>query len=86
MHPLFEGTSSLTDQEIEDKIILLNRRYFQTQNPQVQTQITSLLDDYKLELESRRARQKLDAQQQQEKKLESNAKSTSNQQLKSKKT
>ena len=66
MHPLFEGTSSLTDQEIEDKIILLNRRYFQTQNPQVQTQITSLLDDYKLELESRRARQKLDAQQQQE--------------------
>jgi len=66
MHPLFEGTSSLTDQEIEDKIILLNRRYFQTQNPQVQTQITTLLDDYKLELESRRARQKLDAQQQQE--------------------
>lgn len=66
MHPLFEGTSSLTDQEIEDKIILLNRRYFQTQNPQVQTQITSLLDDYKLELESRRARQKLEAQQQQE--------------------
>ena len=66
MHPLFEGTSSLTDQEIEDKIILLNRRYFQTQNPQVQTQITSLLDDYKLELESRRARKKLEAQQQQE--------------------
>ena len=66
MHPLFEGTSSLTDQEIEDKTILLNRRYFQTQNPQVQTQITSLLDDYKLELESRRARQKLEAQQQQE--------------------
>jgi ribosome-associated translation inhibitor RaiA len=66
MHPLFEGTSSLTDQEIEDKIILLNRRYFQTQNPQVQTQITTLLDDYKLELESRRARQKLEAQQQQE--------------------
>jgi hypothetical protein len=63
MHPLFEGTQSLTDAELEEKVLLLNRRYFQTHNPQLQQQILSLLDDYKLEIESRRARQKLEQQQ-----------------------
>ena len=66
MHPLFENTQSLSDTDIENKIMLLNKRYFQTQNPQVQNQISVLLDDYKLELESRRAKQKLEAQKQQE--------------------
>lgn len=65
MHPLFENTQSLSDQEIETKIMTLNRRYFQTQNPQMQQQIVALLDDYKLELESRRTRQRLEQQQQQ---------------------
>ena len=64
MHPLFENTQSLSDQEIETKIMTLNRRYFQTQNPQMQQQIVALLDDYKLELESRRTRQRLEQQQQ----------------------
>ncbi len=66
MHPLFENTQSLSDTDIENKVMLLNKRYFQTQNPQVQNQISILLDDYKLELESRRAKQKLEAQKQQE--------------------
>ena len=64
MHPLFENTQSLSDQEIETKIMTLNRRYFQTQNPQMQQQIVALLDDYKLELENRRTRQRLEQQQQ----------------------
>lgn len=64
MHPLFENTQSLSDQEIEGKITTLNRRYFQTRNPQIQQQIVALLDDYKLELESRRTRQRLEQQQQ----------------------
>jgi len=66
MHPLFKDTSSLSDQEIEDKVLTLTKKYFQTQNPQVQQQITSLVEDYKLELESRRAKQRLESQRQQE--------------------
>lgn len=66
MHPLFENTQSLSDNDIEEKVMQLNRKYFQTQNPQVRNQISILLDDYKLELESRRAKQKLEAQQNQE--------------------
>lgn len=66
MHPLRESTESLSDNDIEEKVMQLNRKYFQTQNPQVQHQISVLLDDYKLELESRRAKQRLEAQQNQE--------------------
>lgn len=66
MHPLFENTQPLSDNEIEEKVMQLNRKYFQTQNPQVRNQISLLLDDYKLELESRRYKQKLEAQQNQE--------------------
>jgi hypothetical protein len=63
MHPLFENTESLSDAQIEEKIMTLNRRYFQTYNPQVQQQIAALLDDYKLELETRRVRQRLQQQE-----------------------
>lgn len=65
MHPLFENAQLLSDVELEEKIYLLNKRYFQTSNLQVRDQISYLLDDYKLELEARRQRQKL-AQEQQE--------------------
>ena len=64
MHPLFENTESLSDAQIEEKIMTLNQRYFQTHNPQLQQQIAALLDDYKLELESRRVRQRLQQQEQ----------------------
>jgi hypothetical protein len=65
MHPLFENTSSFSDAELEEKVMQLNRKYFQTQNLQVRDQISMLLDDYKLELEARRTRQKLEQQEQQ---------------------
>ena len=66
MHPLFENTESLSDSELEEKVMQLNRKYFQTQNLQVRDQISLLLDSYKLELEARRQRQKLAQEQQQE--------------------
>jgi len=66
MHPLFENTKPLSDNDIEEKIMQLNRKYFQTQNPQVRDQISLLLDDYRLELEARRIRQRIEAQQNQE--------------------
>jgi hypothetical protein len=66
MHPLFENTQSLSDSELEEKVMQLNRKYFQTQNLQVRDQISLLLDSYKLELEARRQRQKLEQEKQQE--------------------
>jgi hypothetical protein len=65
MHPLFENSDNLSTSEIEDKILLLNRRYYQTRNPQVQEQISMLLDTYKLELETRMVAEKKRQQDQQ---------------------
>ena len=45
----------MSDNELEEKIFLLNRRFFQTQNPELKTQITLILDTYKQEMSSRRA-------------------------------
>ncbi len=59
MHPLFEDTTELSDNDLEEKVIDLTKRYWQNANPQVQQQITLLIDSYRLELETRRSRQKL---------------------------
>jgi len=64
MHPLFENTESLEKSDIENKLTQLNRKYWQTSNPQLQQQIVMLIDGYKLELESRRAKEKLVQQSQ----------------------
>lgn len=47
--------SDLTDLEIENKISDLGRKYFQTNNPQLQSQIAVLLEMYKEESYTRRA-------------------------------
>lgn len=54
MHPLIENLSSLKDVEIENKINDLTRKYFQTHNYEVQSQISLILDTYKEELSVRR--------------------------------
>ncbi|MDA9953136.1 hypothetical protein N9D61_02190 [Planktomarina sp.] len=59
MHPLFSETEHLKDSDLEDKIIQLNKKYWQTTNPEVQSQIVLLIDSYKLDLETRRTNQKL---------------------------
>lgn len=59
MHPHLSDLSNLSDNELESKVIDLQRKYWQTPNEGVKQQIVLLLDDYKLELESRRAKQKL---------------------------
>lgn len=55
MHPLIGNLSDLSDNEVEEKIFLLQRRYFQTHNPDVKSQIQLVLDTYKDEMQSRRA-------------------------------
>ena len=63
-NPLVDSFEELTDLEIDQKISELSRKYYQTHNPQVQMQIATLLDMYKQEMLSRRARQRIEQQNQ----------------------
>jgi hypothetical protein len=55
MHPFINNLSELSDNQIEENIFLLQRRFFQTANPDLQRQIQLALDTYKDEIQSRRA-------------------------------
>jgi hypothetical protein len=55
MHPFINNLSELSDNELEEKVFLLNRRFFQTSNPELKGQIQLALDTYKDEINSRRA-------------------------------
>jgi hypothetical protein len=63
MHPLVNNIDTLSDNELEQKIIELSRRYFSTANPHVQNQMSMIIDTYKLEQETRRVQQKLAQQE-----------------------
>ena len=56
-HPLIDQLDHLTVSEIENKIVELQRKYFQTHNPQVQSQIATVLDIFKEEARCRRAQE-----------------------------
>jgi hypothetical protein len=60
-HPLTK-VGTLKDNELEDKIIDLSSRYWKTTNPEVQQQIMLILDDYRQELSTRRAKQQIKEQ------------------------
>lgn len=57
MHPLAGDLSALKDSEIESKIQDLTKKYFQTYNMDIKTQIASLLEDYNSEISKRRQEQ-----------------------------
>lgn len=59
-HPLGEHTPDLSDQQLDEKISLLTKKYFQTRNQDARNQITLLLDMYKLELIDRSERKRAD--------------------------
>jgi hypothetical protein len=63
MHPLLGSLINLSDNELEQKLSEVNRRYWQTSNPEVREQIIMVIESYKLELDSRRIKQKIDSQQ-----------------------
>jgi hypothetical protein len=54
MHPLVTNLAELKTNEIESKINDLNKKYFLTSNPSVQSQIINILDVYTEELRQRR--------------------------------
>lgn len=57
MHPLAEDFSQLKDNEVEERIQDLSKKYWATQNSNVQRQIVLFLDMYKAELQHRRSKQ-----------------------------
>ncbi len=61
-NPLVNSFDDLSDIEIEEKIIELNKKFWMTHNPQVKEQITAILDMYKAEMEGRRAKPKINSQ------------------------
>jgi len=61
-NPLVQSFDLLSDNEIEEKILTLNKKFWMTQNPQVKEQITAILDMYKAEMEGRRAKPKINSQ------------------------
>ena len=63
INPLIDNLSEHTDAQLEEKIIDLQRKYFQTRNMQLQSQIANILEIYKNEIQVRRA---LEAQRQRE--------------------
>jgi len=54
-NPLIDTLDDLSINEIEQKIVILQRRYFSATNPSVQSQIVNFLNIYKEELSTRRA-------------------------------
>jgi hypothetical protein len=63
-NPLVDNFDDLSESEMETKISELSRKYFISRNPQVQQQIAVLMDMYKQELQSRRAKARLKEQEQ----------------------
>jgi len=53
MHPLLGNLDSLKDNELEQKIFDLSKKYFMTNNTGVKAQIAAVLDSYKEELSKR---------------------------------
>ena len=52
-HPLYDDAKNLTENELSEKIALLSRKYWQTSNSEVKSQILLILDDLKEEQRSR---------------------------------
>ena len=56
-NPLVDSFSELKDAEIENKIVELQRKYFQAgANPQLQQQVQAIREMYKLEMQDRRSK------------------------------
>jgi hypothetical protein len=54
-NPLVDSLTDLSDSDLEQKTIELSRKYWMTSNPQIQSQISTILFMYQDELSARRA-------------------------------
>ena len=55
LNPLVDSLENFPVTELEDKIVVLQRRYFMTGKPGVQQQISNFLEIYQEEVQTRRA-------------------------------
>ena len=55
INPLVDSLSNFNEAQLESKVIELQRKYFQTNNIHLQSQIANVLEIYKNELHTRRA-------------------------------
>ena len=55
LNPLVDSLEGFTINQLEDKVVELQRKYFMSNNPQVQAQISNILYIYKEEVQTRRA-------------------------------
>lgn len=55
IHPLVNNLDHFTDVQLEEKILDLQRKYFQTNNPELQLQVANVLEIYKTDLHTRRS-------------------------------
>jgi len=62
-NPLVDSFADLSDAQLDEKIAELSRKYFMSTNPHLKLQISAILDMYREEIKSRRARQQLQSQQ-----------------------
>lgn len=62
-NPLVDSFAELSDAQLDEKIAELSRKYFMSTNPNLKLQISAILDMYREEIKSRRARQQLQSQQ-----------------------
>jgi len=60
IHPHVEDLHEISDAELDKRISKLNSAYFMTENGDLRQQMILLIDGYKLELEARKARQRLE--------------------------
>jgi transposase len=58
-NPLVDSFESLTDAEVENSLRTLSQRYFQTSNPQLQEQISVMVEMYREEMRARNAKAQL---------------------------
>lgn len=55
-NPLVDDMSDLTDTQVDEKVSELSKKYFQTKNAQLRSQVASIYEMYTAEAHSRRAR------------------------------
>lgn len=55
-NPLVDSFEDISDSDLEAKTIELSRKYWMTKNPEVQSQISTILFMYQEELKTRRAK------------------------------
>ena len=65
-HPFQEDTSEMSVAQLHEKIADLTKKYFRTNNPQVQEQISTFIEYYKQEARVKEAKEILEQEKNQQ--------------------